>query len=162
MGFEAPGEEQGARGLWDRSLEGYDLPAEGFDTDQGGDQRENPFFYEWEWGGHSMELEIPQERAPIPIREPSPSTVPSSDPAHNGTSPSTSPEIESIEGPASSASHGTPSAGEWLCDFSSCGKRFSHRHKLKYVFLLSLVSLYLPANRTKSPQEVSSKALSLP
>jgi hypothetical protein len=163
MGFEAPTEErpQGDGGIWDGNFEGIDLLAEGFNKDLGGDLGQDTLFGGWDWAADPVELEVSQEEGPITM-EPSPSTstLPQSSSTNNDMTSSTSPETQGSNKHASLSSNDTPSSDEWSCDFANCGKRFSHRHKLKYVSLPP-VNFSVLADHTKPPQEIPSETLSL-
>jgi hypothetical protein len=140
MGFEAlfAEEEQGTNQMWGGSIEGQQLVYADFDTKE--DQWVDTELHAWGWGGDPMDLEISQEamqqRTGGTI-----SSVISSTLTIDSPSPSTdeSPAIQNEEGPSSSdapltsASNDTTLAEEWLCDFPSCKKSFTHYHKLKYV-----------------------------
>ena len=95
----------------------------------------------WEWEGDPTELEISEEVVQVPVEVTPSSMTPPSISTSEETSPSTdgSPAVQNDERPSnkdaqsSSASNDTNSANEWFCDFTNCGKSFTHRHKLKYV-----------------------------
>ncbi|PMD59493.1 uncharacterized protein K444DRAFT_412886 [Hyaloscypha bicolor E] len=77
-----------------------------------------------------MELEISEEGAQVPIGAPSTSTIPSPSSTSYDMNPSKSHDTESSQELASPALKATPSGDKWLCEFTNCGKCFSHRHKL--------------------------------
>lgn len=134
-------EEQGADQIWDGSMEGYQLEPAGFDAENS--QGEDTDLHAWEWGGDPAELEISQEALPEQTGVRS-STITSSTTAVEDPSPSTddSPAVQSDQTlsnndvPSSSVSNETNSGEEFHCDFTNCGKSFTHRYKLKYVYLI--------------------------
>lgn len=90
-----------------------------------------------------LELEIPEEVTQVVAMLPdliSDSNTPSSTFTKHGTSQGSgnslaSPICDRPTGDsipkAGSADNATPSADQWLCEHLSCGRVFSHRHKLK-------------------------------
>lgn len=89
-----------------------------------------------------MELEIPEEVTQV-LPE---STLDSNTSCSTSTTedlsslPNRSPAEEGREGPSNNdagsipASNDVTSADEWLCEYPNCGRSFTHRHKLKYVY----------------------------
>ena len=142
IGFEAlfAGEEQGMNQMWGGNIEGQQWGGVDFDTVE--NQWVDNELHSWESGGDPMGLEISGETMHLPSEPAMSSTMTSTSTSTIGT---LSPHADagpakqnpqgqlSSETPSTSASTGTASAKEWSCDFPSCDKSFTHRHKLKYV-----------------------------
>jgi hypothetical protein len=138
MGFTAFGaeEEQGMNQMWGGSIQGYQQTPAGFDAEQ--DQGEDMDLHAWEWGGDPMGLEISQEAMHEIIGGTMGSAISSTSMISDlVASTDSSPAVQSIakgpsrnDAPSSSASNNTTSAEEWHCNFTNCGKSFTHRHKL--------------------------------
>jgi len=184
MGFEALGteEQQETDQIWDGNFEGsaaFDATNEGDDQmdlesldpnglDMGATTSElvDAQLSAWERGGDPMELEISKEDEHALSELRFSSMIQSATSTTDNTSASTddSPAIHSVERSSSndapSSPDNTSSAEAWVCDFTNCGKTFTHRRKLKYILTLPSTQ-YLPANMTKSPQEVSHQTVSL-
>jgi hypothetical protein len=120
------------------NLCGMELGATVTDKDQWADAHPSA----WEWGENPMELEISKEVVHTPTKLTLSPIISPSTPTAEDSSLSTddSPVVRNNEGPSSndapssSASNKKNSADEWLCDFTNCGRSFTHRHKLKYVY----------------------------
>ena len=140
IGFEAlfAGEEQGMNQMWGGNIEGQQWGGVDFDTVE--NQWVDNELHSWESGGDPMGLEISGETMHLPS-EPamsstmtSTSTIGTLSPHADAGPAKQNPQGQlSSETPSTSASTGTASAKEWSCDFPSCDKSFTHRHKLKYV-----------------------------
>lgn len=137
MGFEAlfAGDEQGMNQTWAGNIEGQQLGCADFDTVE--NQWVDNELHSWESGGDPMELEIAGEAMHLPSESAMSSTMTST--SATGTpcpSADASPAIQNPQGQLSSeatsasASNVTASAKKWQCDFLSCDKSFTHRHKL--------------------------------
>jgi hypothetical protein len=178
MGFEAlfAGEEQGMNQMWGGDIEGQQLGYADFDTVE--NQWVDHELHSWESGGDPMGLEISGESMHLPSESAMSSTMTSTltigtpCPSANASPAILNPQGQlSTEAPSTSASTGTASAKEWHCDFSSCDKSFTHRHKLKYVHFVPRVfysnKLTRPSRHRKShfkpyrcPDPLCSKAFS--
>jgi hypothetical protein len=142
MGFEAlfAEEEQGTNQMWGGNIEGQQLGYADFDTVE--NQWVDNELHSWESGGDPMGLEISGEAMHLPSESAMSSTMTSTStigtpcPSANASPAIQNPQGQlSSEAPLTSASTGTPLGKEWHCDFPSCDKSFTHRHKLKYVHL---------------------------
>ena len=96
--------------------------------------------HSWESGGDPMGLEISGEAMHLPSESAMSSTMTSTSTTGIPYSPAdASPAIQNPQGQLSSeatstsASTDMASAKKWQCDFLSCDKSFTHRHKLKYI-----------------------------
>ncbi len=141
MGIEAlfAGEEQGMHQMWGGNIEGQQLGDADFDT------MENRWLdselHLWESGGEKTGLETSGEAMHLPSGSATSSTMTSTSTTRIPcSSADASPAIQNPQGQLSSeaastsASTDTASAKTWQCDFFSCDKSFTHRHKLKYVY----------------------------
>lgn len=143
MGFEAlfAGEEQGMNQMWGGNIEGQQLGDVDFDTVE--NQWVDNELHSWESSGDPMGLEISGEAMHLSSESAMSSTMTSTStigtpcPSSNASPAIQNPQGQlSTEGPSTSASTGTASVKEWHCDFPNCGKSFTHRHKLKYVYFV--------------------------
>lgn len=137
MGFEAllAEEEQGTNQMWDGNIEGQQLGYADFDAVE--NQWVDHELHPWEFRGDPMGLEISGEAIHHP-EETAMSSAMTSTSTIGTLSPSANagPEIQNPQGQLSckatstSTSTDTASAKKWQCDFLSCDKSFTHRHKL--------------------------------